>query len=150
MAVHCLLLLPVCVISAGDLWLLSADDNSTLLDAVMESFRIHDRAVGAGHSRIMPFMLQPGKQQASSQDHLLAPLRAVCWLSNSWKAAQGSIIGCHPTYFTQRLELKRAENLKHPGPHTLLAAVRWMGCSCTITLYHDDAAASNPSFSRKQ
>lgn len=31
--------------AAGDLWLLSADDNSTLLDAVMESFRIHDRAV---------------------------------------------------------------------------------------------------------
>lgn len=31
--------------AAGDLWLLSADDHSTLLDAVMESFRIHDRAV---------------------------------------------------------------------------------------------------------
>lgn len=33
--------------AAGDLWLLSADDHSTLLDAVMESFRIHDRAVSS-------------------------------------------------------------------------------------------------------
>lgn len=38
----------LCWPAAGDLWLLSADDNSTLLDAVMESFRIHDRAVSAG------------------------------------------------------------------------------------------------------
>jgi hypothetical protein len=30
---------------AGDLWLLAADDASTLLDAVLESFRIQDRMV---------------------------------------------------------------------------------------------------------
>jgi hypothetical protein len=30
---------------AGDLWLLSADDASTLMDAVMESFRIQDQNV---------------------------------------------------------------------------------------------------------
>jgi hypothetical protein len=33
--------------AAGDLWLLNADDASTLLDAVMESFRIQDRAVSS-------------------------------------------------------------------------------------------------------
>jgi hypothetical protein len=41
-------LLLLYITTAGDLWLLSADDNSTLLDAVMESFRIHDRAVREG------------------------------------------------------------------------------------------------------
>lgn len=34
-----------CPAAAGDLWLLAADDASTLLDAVLESFRIQDRAV---------------------------------------------------------------------------------------------------------
>jgi hypothetical protein len=52
-----ILLYPLCVCvcmyvcsAAGDLWLLSADDHSTLLDAVMESFRIHDRAVSSSHT----------------------------------------------------------------------------------------------------
>jgi hypothetical protein len=46
-----LLLYPLSVCpAAGDLWLLSADDHSTLLDAVMESFRIHDRAVSSSHT----------------------------------------------------------------------------------------------------
>jgi hypothetical protein len=38
-----------CCCAAGDLWLLNADDASTLLDAVMESFRIQDRAVSSEH-----------------------------------------------------------------------------------------------------
>ena len=32
---------------AGDLWLLNADDASTLMDAVLESFRIRDQHVRA-------------------------------------------------------------------------------------------------------
>jgi len=46
---------------AGDLWLLSADDHSTLLDAVMESFRIHDRAV---HHRL--FVCSNAHEQKSN------------------------------------------------------------------------------------
>lgn len=36
---------------AGDLWLLNADDASTLMDAVMESFRIQDQLVSVATSR---------------------------------------------------------------------------------------------------
>jgi CBS domain-containing protein len=43
---------------AGDLWLLNADDASTLLDAVLESFRIQDRAV---HHRL--FVCSNAKEQ---------------------------------------------------------------------------------------
>lgn len=43
---------------AGDLWLLNADDASTLLDAVLESFRIQDRSV---HHRL--FVCSNAKEQ---------------------------------------------------------------------------------------
>jgi CBS domain-containing protein len=46
---------------AGDLWLLNADDASTLLDAVMESFRIQDRAV---HHRL--FVCSNAREQKSN------------------------------------------------------------------------------------
>ncbi|KAF8072382.1 CBSCBS2 [Scenedesmus sp. PABB004] len=46
---------------AGDLWLLNADDASTLLDAVMESFRIQDRAV---HHRL--FVCSNAHEQKSN------------------------------------------------------------------------------------
>lgn len=36
---------------AGDLWLLNADDASTLMDAVLESFRIQDQHVRGGRER---------------------------------------------------------------------------------------------------
>lgn len=47
-----------CVFAAGDLWLLSADNASTLLDAVLESFRIHDRAVSAAPRTLTMLVLQ--------------------------------------------------------------------------------------------
>jgi hypothetical protein len=38
----------MCVAAAGDLWLLNTDDQSSLLDAVLESFRIQDATVSMG------------------------------------------------------------------------------------------------------
>lgn len=88
---HCLLLLPVSVIAAGDLWLLSADDQSTLLDAVMESFRIHDRAVGARLDRIMLTMLHPRNIKPCSKTICTSGLSAVFHIAKKQHSA--------PSYF---------------------------------------------------
>lgn len=58
-----------CNAAAGDLWLLNADDASTLLDAVMESFRIQDRAVSTAdlqESCLQESCLQHSVQQLLS------------------------------------------------------------------------------------
>ena len=58
---------------AGDLWLLNADDASTLMDAVKESFRIQDQ-----HVRNTPDMVTELRLVPMSCDALAAPSLRAC------------------------------------------------------------------------